>query len=147
VYQLHLDLPRAIRRRVGQLGAYGFPRGHYVYTGRAARNLAARVARHIRLWEQRPRFGTRNRDRDGTVHVAKRRLHWHIDYLLSHPATRLVAVVFRSPRPDDECAINRATPGMAIVSGFGAADCRGCAAHLQWSGGGEIRPAPHGARP
>lgn len=110
VYQLWLRVPVAQQLVVGRLGRCCLPAGLYVYTGRAARGPAARVRRHLRR-TPRP--------------------HWHIDYLLARPAIRIAAVTLASTRPEDECRLNRALGGSAVVPGFGASDCRaGCRAHL-----------------
>jgi len=117
VYQLHLRLSGRVRIRVGRLGRCTFPAGRYVYTGRAARHLPARVRRHVR---------------------GARRRRWHIDYLLAHRAVRIEKVVLAAGRAAAECAVNRrlGRAGRCIVRGFGASDCRaGCAAHLWWLGG------------
>ncbi len=112
VYQLWIRLRRTVILRVGSLGHLRFAAGTYIYTGRAARGLRARVLRH--------------------VHGGRRR-HWHIDYLLANPAARVVRVVLASAKPDDECRVNAATGCNAAVAAlrFGASDCRsGCPAHL-----------------
>ena len=107
-YQLLIDVPRRLRIAVGALGTCEFPAGRYVYTGSARRNLDARIARHL---------------------SATKRLHWHIDYLLSTPGVR-VAEVIRSRV--DECRLNRRTAGTIELAGFGASDCRaGCGSHLK----------------
>jgi endonuclease-3 len=56
--------------------------------------------------------------------------HWHIDYLLGHPAVRLDSVR-TSTGVDAECAVARALPGDR-VGGFGASDCR-CDSHLAYA--------------
>jgi Uri superfamily endonuclease len=112
VYQLRIRLRRTVILRVGGLGRVRFAAGTYIYTGRAARGLRARVLHHVR--------GSRCR-------------HWHIDYLLANPAAHVVRVVLASAKPDDECRVNAATgcDAVAAVPGFGASDCRsGCPAHL-----------------
>lgn len=126
-YQLLIELRAPARCTIGRLGTFDFPAGRYVYTGSARRAFEARIGRHLR--------GAVNR-------------HWHIDYLLAAPGARIVEVV-RSRRA--ECALNGATPGFAIVPGFGSSDCRaGCGAHLKFQGLGEARrraggaPAPRG---
>jgi Uri superfamily endonuclease len=121
VYQLWLRVSVAIRVRVGRLGTFRFPAGRYVYTGRAARGLRARVQRHIR---------------------GARCQHWHIDYLLARRDVRLERVTLASPDPRDECVINQATCGTAVVPGFGASDCRQrCRAHLLLLSPSGIGPA------
>ncbi|HSF57479.1 MAG TPA: DUF123 domain-containing protein [Candidatus Binatia bacterium] len=47
---------------MGKLGDAVFPAGTYVYTGSAMKGLAARVKRHC---------------------SRKKKIHWHIDYLLT----------------------------------------------------------------
>ena len=112
VYQLWVRLCSRARVTVGQLGRFVCPAGAYVYTGRAARGLRARVARHVNGAD---------------------RMHWHIDYLLAHRRVRVERVVLVSPDPEAECAVNQATgvDAVAVVPGFGASDCRdGCPTHL-----------------
>lgn len=111
VYQLWLWVSVTIRVRVGRLGVFRFPAGTYVYTGRAARGLRARVRRHIR---------------------GARYQHWHIDYLLARREVRLERVTLAAADARDECAVNQATRGTVVVPGFGASDCRQrCRAHLR----------------
>jgi Uri superfamily endonuclease len=108
-YQLLIRLAEPARIRIGRLGAFDFPAGRYVYTGSAKRNPEARIARHL---------------------SAVKRLHWHIDYLLTAPGARIVDVL-RFDEP--ECDVNRRTPGRVPVPGFGASDCRaGCGGHLKY---------------
>ena len=111
VYQLWIELRRPVKVGVGALGEIHFTEGTYIYTGRAARGLRARVLRH--------------------VHGAER-LHWHIDYLLAQRSARVGRVILASTDPDDECRVNcRAVSGWVAVPGFGASDCRnGCPGHL-----------------
>lgn len=113
VYQLWLRVSAAACPRVGRLGRCRLAPGLYVYTGRAARGLRARVRRHA---------------------GRRRRAHWHIDYLLNHPRVRLECVVLVSPDPDAECTVNQTCPveGTPVLPGFGASDCRsGCRSHLR----------------
>jgi sugar fermentation stimulation protein A len=107
-----------MRLRVGKLGLFTFPAGYYVYTGSAMRGLQARLDRHRRR---------------------RKKLWWHIDYLLRR--ARIVEVVEVPTRRRMECALNRRVLEMAgarvVVSGFGASDCR-CEAHLAYFGA--VRP-------
>ncbi|RMG31902.1 MAG: GIY-YIG nuclease family protein [Gammaproteobacteria bacterium] len=110
-YQLLLQVREGLRLEIGALGPCRLPAGLYVYTGSARRGLEARIARHRR--REKPR-------------------RWHIDWLTTHPAVEILAVL-RSTLP--ECELNRATAGEIPVPGFGASDCRtGCGAHLKWIG-------------
>ena len=116
VYQLRLRVSVELRVRVGRLGRLAFPAGFYVYTGRAARGLPARVRRHVR---------------------GSPRQHWHIDYLLRRPEVQIERVVLASDDPADECAVNQTTigGGSLVIPGFGASDCRhGCSSHLRFCG-------------
>lgn len=111
-YVLVLRLMEAGQIRVGKLGEFPFPAGHYLYVGsaRGSGGLATRVARHRRT---------------------EKRLHWHIDYL-----TRRADIIdvwhLESPR-NLECVMAEAIgalPGAGVpVPGFGSSDCR-CPAHL-----------------
>jgi Uri superfamily endonuclease len=111
-YQLHIELARAARIEVGSLGSIRLEAGRYVYTGSARRGLEARIRRHL---------------------SQRKRVHWHIDYLLAHPAARVLAV-HRSRTA--ECRLNQGVGGSVPVPGFGASDCRaGCGSHLRYLGG------------
>jgi sugar fermentation stimulation protein A len=110
VYALLIRARTGRRIAIGALGSYLFPRGLYVYIGSAKRGLRSRIARH------------RGR---------KKRLHWHIDYLLRHGQP--VAVATFPWRRGAECRLARraAEHGTAqgLVNGFGSSDCR-CPTHL-----------------
>lgn len=93
---------------IGRFGRFVFPAGCYVYTGSAKRNFDARVRRHL---------------------AREKTLRWHIDYLLAAPGVSIVEVWCYD---EDECAVNRRTPGEIPVAGFGASDCAaGCGSHLK----------------
>ncbi len=112
-YQLHIIVARPRILRIGRLGTFRFPAGRYLYTGSARRSLLARVRRHL------------SQDK-------KRR--WHIDYLLSAHAVKVIDVILTS---DGECPFNRRAVGEIIVPGFGASDCRArCGSHLTFLGEG-----------
>jgi Uri superfamily endonuclease len=98
---------------VGALGLLSFARGWHVYTGSAqGPGGLARVSRHIRV------------KREGI-----RSPRWHIDYLLVHPAFRLISVACApTVDHDDECRISgRLT--MIPIPDFGCSDCS-CRSHL-----------------
>lgn len=110
-YQLLIEIARPVRVAIGRLGSFAFPAGRYIYTGSARRNIEARVARHLRR---------------------EKTLRWHIDYLLAAPGVRIAGV---RRYVENECAISQATPGAALIPGFGASDCRaGCGSHLNYLG-------------
>ncbi len=116
VYHLLLHLRRRRVLRVGRLGTFEFPAGHYLYTGSAMNGIESRVARHRRR---------------------RKKLRWHIDYLLR--AAELTEVFAVPTTRRIECTQNRwalSLPGAAIVAhGFGSSDCA-CPSHLVYFPGG-----------
>ena len=115
-YVLYVDIKQLLNLRVGSMGIVDFPVGRYAYVGSARRGIAARVARHRRLAEQKTG-----------------KLHWHIDYLLVNPYVRLAGEAVLEN--GIECSIARQIfrmKGVTVpVPGFGSSDCQsGCKAHL-----------------
>ncbi|RLM70861.1 DUF123 domain-containing protein [Halorubrum sp. Atlit-8R] len=110
-YTLVVGLAADATVAAGALGDHRLPAGAYAYTGSAlGAGGFSRVDRHRR---------TARGDNDTR--------HWHVDYLLGHPAARIDRVV-RSVGVDVECAVaERLPPGP--IDGFGASDC-GCPSHL-----------------
>ena len=112
-YQLTIRLDKDCSLRVGALGLHSFVRGEYVYTGRASRNLKARVERHL---------------------SKKKKLRWHIDYFLQWG--KVVGVTVFPGLAESECLINLETASncdyVFPVQGFGSSDCR-CPSHLIWA--------------
>jgi len=113
-YTLFVELAGPATVDVGALGAVDFEAGWYAYVGSALGSGGfSRVRRHRELaaGEREPR-------------------HWHVDYLLGHPAASLDGVV-ASAGADVECAVARglADAGLAAVGGFGCSDCS-CDTHL-----------------
>lgn len=111
-YILILHLASPVELRVGRLGISHFPVGWYSYVGSALGpgGLAARLTCHLRR---------------------RKRLHWHIDYLLA--AAELTEIWWTVSPKRQECAWARVLswlPGAtALMPGFGASDCH-CPAHL-----------------
>jgi Uri superfamily endonuclease len=113
-YSLIINLKQKKKIRVGKLGVALFPKGTYVYTGSAMNGLGARLRRHM---------------------SRKKKLHWHIDYLLALPEARIEKILCYPPAPDQECRQNQriaALPGaLVILKNFGASDCKSsCSSHL-----------------
>jgi Uri superfamily endonuclease len=113
-YSLIIELKRRKTIRVGRLGDAVFPAGTYVYTGSAMKGLGARLKRHYRR---------------------KKKIHWHIDYLLTLPEARVRQTILYPAAPGQECRQNKriaARPGaVVILKNFGASDCKsGCTSHL-----------------
>ena len=110
-YPLVVDLAADATLSAGALGERTLPAGAYAYTGSALGSGSfSRVDRHRR---------TARGEHDVR--------HWHVDYLLGHPAARIDRVV-RSVGVDVECPVAERLPSGPIV-GFGASDC-GCPSHL-----------------
>ena len=109
-YLLIIKVPGQTRFAAGSLGQILLMPGWYVYAGSGRKNLSARIARHQRR---------------------RKKLHWHIDYLLAcvRPAD-VTGLPIRS-RHDLECALAREVAILAeeAVPGFGCSDCA-CRSHL-----------------
>ena len=103
---IRLDNPEGIE--VGRLGAIDFPAGWYAYVGSALGGVAGRVGRHLRR---------------------RKKLHWHVDYLLREG--RVSEVVWALSEEKMECRIAEGLGrwGLHSVPEFGASDCR-CRSHL-----------------
>ena len=119
VYTLIIHVTKAGKLNVGRFGLYYFPIGYYTYTGSAlgkgTTNIRRRLTRHL------------NR---------RKKLHWHIDYLLNARSAEAVAVCFAKTSEQMECSVSTAIkmlPKATIpIRGFGSTDClSGCPAHLQ----------------
>jgi Uri superfamily endonuclease len=117
VYQLHLRLDKPKRIRVGKLGVFTFPAGRYIYTGSAMNGLIGRLRRHLKK---------------------RKKLYWHIDYLLRHAKIETIFVLETGERV--ECQLNSLTLSLpnakVVVKGFGCSDCR-CPSHLVYFGEGQ----------
>ena len=110
-YTLLVELGEPATVEVGALGAVDFAAGWYAYVGSAlGPGGFSRVQRHREL-----AAGERE------TH------HWHIDYLLGHPAASLDGVV-ASAGTDVECAVAGVLSGERVPD-FGCSDC-GCDSHL-----------------
>ncbi|MEW6356739.1 MAG: GIY-YIG nuclease family protein [Planctomycetota bacterium] len=107
-YLLLLYLKRQRNITIGGLGTVKFTNGYYIYVGSAMRNLSARIARHLRK---------------------RKRLYWHIDYLLQ-VADSVTPLPIRSSEKM-ECRIAEALASLLPPGpeGFGSSDCN-CPTHL-----------------
>ena len=116
-YTLLIELPERATITFGAAGERDLDPGIYAYTGSAfGPGGFSRIDRHRRVATG-----------DNDVR------HWHVDYLLGHPGTRIAAVV-RSADADVECAVSQRLAGEPI-SGIGASDCD-CDSHLVYCGSG-----------
>jgi Uri superfamily endonuclease len=112
VYNLIIKLSKSKEIRIGRLGTFIFPRGFYVYTGSAQNGLGKRIDRHFSNWKK---------------------LHWHIDYFLSH--AKIVKVLRHIGDRNAECKLSRLIgrydDADVIVNRFGSSDCN-CVTHLYY---------------
>lgn len=110
-YTLCIGLSEAVAISVGALGEQTFEQGWYAYVGSALGSGGfSRIDRHREL-----------------AAGQRETRHWHIDYLLGRPESRLEGVV-RTSGVDGECTVAAALDSPA-VSGFGCSDCD-CGTHL-----------------
>jgi Uri superfamily endonuclease len=118
VYTILIKVDASAFIEVGKLGRIKFS-GLYSYTGSAlgkgSSSLNGRVLRHL---------GLRSR----------KRLRWHIDYLLEHPLVRVEGVITSTAEAKSkECQISKNISNLAglppPVRKFGATDCS-CESHL-----------------
>ena len=102
---IKVDLMHNIK--VGKLGIIDFMPGFYAYVGSAQNNLEKRIERHLRK---------------------KKRIFWHIDYLLEKAE---ILDIFQVESPQKlECAIaEKLSKQFQSVPNFGSSDCR-CGSHL-----------------
>lgn len=118
-YCLLIHLPREEKISVGALGMCRFLPGMYAYVGSALGGIEQRVGRHK---------------------SARKRMRWHIDYLLGKCEV-LATIAIPSGYKDSECglAMSLLSSGEATlpVPGFGSSDCR-CPSHLVYFG--DIEP-------
>jgi Uri superfamily endonuclease len=118
-YSLIICLRRKIPIRIGKLGQAVFPAGTYIYTGSAMGGLEPRLKRHLR---------------------SKKKLHWHIDYLLHAREAKIREIFIYPSAPGEECRRNRRIAALRsakiILPKFGASDCKaGCRSHLFYFAG------------
>ena len=110
-YQLFINVTKEINLKVGKLGKFIFPVGYYVYTGSAKKNINKRIKRHL---------------------SKKKKLHWHIDYLLNNNSVQIIDI---KKSEMIECSLNKKTNGTIIIKGFGSSDCNLCCeSHLKYRG-------------
>ena len=115
-YQLYIYIKKKIKIQIGSLGFNEFPKGYYVYTGSAMRNLFQRVERHKR---------------------SNKTIRWHIDYLLSDSNVKIKNVILHYSDIKEECHYNNELinkGAKVIVMNFGSSDCNLCDSHLLYIG-------------
>ena len=107
LYAVFLTLNEPQEIKIGALGTFNFPKGHYVYIGSAKKNIIHRTKRHF------------------DVDKKKR---WHLDYF--RPYT-IVTKIQTYQHEGGECALSAdfAKKGQYFIKHFGASDCK-CKGHL-----------------
>ena len=110
-YCLIIHVKKYSKIRIGaKLGYLEFKRGIYVYVGSAMNSLESRLNRHL---------------------SSKKKMHWHIDYLLKSRNTKILDIIYNVDRKV-ECEISQylscKTTG---INDFGCSDCD-CESHLYY---------------
>ncbi|MCL2643697.1 MAG: GIY-YIG nuclease family protein [Candidatus Bathyarchaeota archaeon] len=109
IYVLIIKINTTINPQIGALGEIVFPAGTYAYIGSAQNNIESRIKRHLR--KEKHQF-------------------WHIDYLLTNPATKIIQVYYLTNDKTYECQtaqmINKHSKP---IPNFGCSDCH-CNSHL-----------------
>lgn len=109
IYVLIIRLNSDANANIGALGQKTFKKGTYAYVGSAQKNLEQRLKRHLRR---------------------EKRKFWHIDYLLSSDAAKVIQVLFKQGSKTEECRVaSEISQKSEGVSGFGCSDCN-CNSHL-----------------
>jgi len=113
VYQIFIDLDQERIIDVGRLGSFMLPKGKYVYTERAKRNLSQRIERHQRY---------------------DKKCFWHIDYLLADEHAKINNIIIKSDNYNNECPENKKVINsntVMLVENLGSSDCKqNCGGHL-----------------
>lgn len=117
VLLIELDAPATIE--FGAAGLFELAPGAYAYVGSAfGTGGLARVDRHREL-------AAGNREAR----------HWHVDYLLAQPSTRIERVL-TTTGVDCECDVATALDGVSETLPLGASDCN-CQGHLFYAEDGD----------
>lgn len=108
-YCLLINLKHDAKIAIGKLGKLEFKKGEYVYVGSALNSLEPRIKRHL---------------------SSQKKLHWHVDYLLTHKDAEIMDVIYTICDFKVECEVAKiiAEEGVGIAN-FGCSDCK-CDSHL-----------------
>ncbi len=110
IYILVIGLAKSRKIRIGKLGVLEFSKGLYAYAGSAQNNLEKRIERHRSRKENR------------------KKLFWHIDYLLEKG--RILEVYTKPASKEQECETAKSLERkFKSISKFGCSDCN-CRSHL-----------------
>ena len=108
-YCLIIHNIKSSKVKIGALGEINFKKGYYVYIGSAMNSLKPRIKRHL---------------------SRKKKLHWHVDYLLKDENIAIEEIIFNIGEKKIECKIAKIIShnGDEILN-FGCSDCK-CNSHL-----------------
>lgn len=114
-YVLIVKVKRDLNLRIGKLGKLKFKKGFYCYVGSALGknvSLENRLKRHFKK---------------------RKKLKWHIDYLLSNSSISLESALIFPSKRKIECKLSRIIEKQAdsTIKNFGSSDCK-CKGHLYW---------------
>ena len=115
-YILIIKVKRRIKDlKIGKLGRITFKKGYYLYVGSAlgrSASLENRIKRHL---------------------SKKKKLRWHIDYLLARQEAEIESVIIIPSKKRTECLVSKSIERIAdkTVKGFGSTDCK-CKGHLHY---------------
>jgi len=121
-YSLVLRVWRPLTVKIGALGYVRFNEGFYVYVGSAlgskAQSLEKRLRRHL---------------------SSRKKMKWHIDYLLSKEGVSIEKVVMCKTTDRVECLVAKEIAKIGLhnpqLKGFGSSDCKlGCFSHIIYLG-------------
>lgn len=114
-YLLLIYLKKNKKITVGRKGIFAFPKGFYIYSGRAGKALPSRIKRHL---------------------VKRKKKKWQIDYLTSSREAKVFGVyVYNNPLLECKLSTELLKHGWeALIKGFGSSDCKNnCPSHLLYS--------------
>jgi len=95
--------------KVGSLEERLFKKGYYVYIGSAMNSLIPRIKRHL---------------------SHEKKIHWHIDYLLSNENSNIKEIIFNISEKRIECELAKLiSKNGEEIAKFGCSDCE-CDSHL-----------------
>jgi Uri superfamily endonuclease len=109
-YLLLIEVEEELLLTIGKLGTFRFKPGFYLYVGSARKNLPARINRHL---------------------SQNKKLHWHIDYLLTQGKVTKIISIKENEECKIACIIRKISGVFSPISGFGSSDCR-CPTHLYY---------------
>lgn len=114
-YLLIVEVKNNFEKKIGSLGKIEFKKGFYCYVGSAlgkSVNLENRIRRHLRK---------------------KKKVRWHIDYLLNSKFARIYGIIVIVSKKKEECKISKRIEKFAdgSIKGFGSSDCK-CKSHLHY---------------